>query len=287
MLMSSVQSTQAPSGSGGWWASWWDFSSFGPDALIGIGTGLIVAMIVLGAERRLAARARTLEVTNAMGGVVEKARSVLKHRIEWDEEALNLYPDRTHLDRLVPAVSAVPSGDPQEKFPGYHHAVRVVEVLDEVTADAAALDNQAGKHEWNENVLAIPYTVANTILALVNEPGPVTNDWTFQWSDRVHRPVPKSLVEAVENDQELRQYLQDYVRDRRLLEAHRKAFLTADGMWRADEWAALTQRFMDVPHNPIKSAWRRLKYNRAVEHAQAKAEAEANKIILNVDPMAY
>lgn len=60
-------------------------SSFGPDALIGIGTGLIVALIVLGAERRLAGRARGLEVSNAQGAVVEKARRVLTHEVAWPE----------------------------------------------------------------------------------------------------------------------------------------------------------------------------------------------------------
>lgn len=57
-----------------WWASWRDFSSFGPDAIIGVGTGLIVAMIVLGTERRLAAPARRLGVNNAEGASVEKAQ---------------------------------------------------------------------------------------------------------------------------------------------------------------------------------------------------------------------
>ncbi|WP_136055997.1 hypothetical protein [Microbacterium sp. K24] len=272
-----------------WLESWWDFSSFGPDLVIGIGTGLIVALIVLGAERRLSTRARNLEVTNAQGAAVEKGRSVLQHRIKWPpEDSYDLTPDRTQLDRLVPSITAVPSGDPFEHLPGFHFAQRVVEVLDEVEGAADALDSQIDRHEWNGNVLAVPDAIMHNVHRLLAGPSPSPHDWSWDWSaPPSSTTIPHAIVTQIENDLELRQLVLDYLRNRRLLEAHRAAFLLADGLWRADEWAALTARHQGVPHNFVKTRFRRWKYYRAVAAAKNNAETRANDLIVAVDPMAH
>lgn len=270
----------------GWWAGWWDFSSFGPDAIIGIGTGLIVAMIVLGTERRLAKQARRLERTNAEGAVVEKARSVLRHPFVWDSDFYDLMPDRTHLDRLVPVVRAVPSGDPVESFPGSHHAHRVVELLDDLDASEDAINGQLSKHESNYDVLSVPDAVGYNIGRLLQPPHDPM--WTWIWpkvGDRIR--VPEELRAEIEKDTDLHQFINEYVRNRRMLEAHREAFILADGSWRADEWSALLQRVSGSPHNPVKKLWRKVKYDRALEAAKAKAGASGQELLLAIDAMAY
>ncbi|KQR39208.1 hypothetical protein [Microbacterium sp. Leaf159] len=270
----------------GWWASWWDFSSFGPDALIGIGTGLIVAMIVLGTERRLAKRTRSLEVTNAEAAVVEKARSVLRHPLVWDPDFYDLKPSRTHLDRLVPVVQAVPSGDPIELFPGSHHAHRVVDLLDDLEASEHAIDGQRSKYESTYDLMAVPDAVGYNIRRLLRPPHDPM--WLWEWpkiGDRIR--VTADLRDAIESDMDLRQFIDEYVRNRRLLEAHREAFNLADGSWRADEWTALLQLASGAPHNPVKKLWRKVKYDRAVQAAKARADASGQERLLAIDAMAY
>ena len=270
----------------GWWASWWDFSSFGPDAIIGIGTGLIVAMIVLGTERRLAKRARRLEITNAEGAVVEKARSVLRHPFVWDPDYYDLMPDRTHLERLVPVVRAVPSGDPVEDFPGSHHAHRVVELLDDLDASEDAISGELSKYESNYDVLSVRDAIGYNIRRLLHPPHDPRWSWTWpKVGDRVR--VPEERRDAIEANPDLRQFINEYVRSRRMLEAHREAFLLADGSWRADEWAALLQRVSGAPRNPVKKLRRKVQYDRAVATAKAKAHASGQDLLLAIDAMAY
>lgn len=267
----------------GWLASWWDFSSFGPDAIIGIGTGLVVAMIVLGTERRLAKQARRLEITNAEGAVVEKARSVLRHPFVWDWEAYDLMPDRTHLDRLVPVVRAVPSGDPVELFPGSHHAHRVVELLDDLDASADAINGQLSRHEPVLNEYAVPEAIIHNIRCQLLPPHDPM--WSWDWPEDIVTSVKQ--MDEIGHDIDLRQFINEYVRNRRMFEAHREAFMLADGSWRADEWAALLQRVSGSPHNPVKKLWRKVKYDRAVEAAKAKADASGQELLLAIDAMAY
>ncbi len=283
LVVLSVQEDDKPTN---WLASWWDFSSFGPDLLIGIGTGLIVAMIVLGTERRLAKRARSLEVTNAEAAVVQKARSVLRHPLVWDPNALDLTPSRDHLERLIPVVQAVPTGEPLELFPGVHHAHRVVQLLDDVESSADSVFTQQDHYEVPRDAGAVSEAIAHNIRRLLHPPYNPTWEWDWPELDGWNR-YPQDLKAQIENDSQLRQYMDEYVRNRRLLEAHRQAFLEADSLWRVEEWSASTARFAGAPHNFSRSFWRKRRYEQAVAKAKARAEETASHNITAIDPMAY
>ncbi|MFJ4173377.1 hypothetical protein [Microbacterium sp. NPDC089696] len=270
----------------GWWTSWWDWSSFGPDALIGIGTGLIVAMIVLGTERRFAKRARGLEVSNAEAAVVAKARVALRHPIAWGSAIHDLNPDRTQLDRLVPVVGAVPTGEPSQRFPGVIHAHRAVQLLDEVESSADAVFAQQAKHETPHDLLAVSDAVLHNIDRLLREPGDLM--WLWEWPEPGGwaRLSPK-MKRDVEDDLDLRQYMDEYVRNRRLLEAHREAFILVDGAWRADEWTATVLKTRDAPRSFWKRWRRSFAYRRSVREAMDGAEMLGYEIVSAVDNMAY
>ena len=221
----------------------WD--SFLPDLLVGVVTGGLVGGVVLGAERRLSKRARSLEVTNAEGAVVEKARAVLRHPIVWDEECNDLTPGRTQLDRLVPVVKAVPTGEPLERYPGIVHAYRVVQLLDEVESSADAIFTERTKHESDLDLLAVPDAIAHNIKRLLQPPyDPL---WAWEWPEPYGPRLSAAIKAAIEQDLDLRQVMDEYVRNRRLLEAHRESFVLVDGSWRADEWAALLKKTRNAP----------------------------------------
>lgn len=262
----------------------WD--SFVPDLLVGLATGGLVGGVVLGAERRLSQRARRLEVTNAEGAVVEKARTVLRHPLVWDEDFYDLSPDQTQLSRLVPVVKAVPTGEPLERVPGIVHAYRVVQLLDEVDSSADAIFTERTKHETDHDVLAVPDAIAHNIKLLLQPPHDPL--WAWEWPERGGRPrLSPGEKAAIEQDVDLRQYLDEYVRNRRLLESHREAFLLVDGSWRADEWTALLAKTRNAPRFFI-TKWRRaLVYKRDVQRAVSTAEQNGYDIITKIDPMAY
>lgn len=261
-----------------------NWESFVPDLIVGLMTGGIVGLIVLGAERRIAARARRVEVSNAQGAVVDRGRTLLQHRISFTKKGQPaLQPNASQLDRLRELVIAVPTGQPMEYLPGYHWAERAALTFEELQAVTEALESRTAEHNVTAGLSNfIGPTIEEHVHRFATEGVTDPSAWVWEWDGNSH---PEHL-DRVKNDEELTQSIVDYIQLRRRLVAYREAFLAADGLWRADQWIAITARFKGVPHNPVKARYRRWIYDRAVKAAEMRADEQARKIVAAVDPMA-
>lgn len=262
-----------------------DWSSFFPDSIVGIGTGFIVAGAVLLAERIMSARARRLTITNAQGASVERARTLLQHEIRFRSAGIaTLHPDMAQLDRLREVIKDVPVGIPLEHIVGFHWAERVVARVDEVESLADAISARIADHDRAAGPTAF---LGNWLHKNVNEIAERVPDAPDDWEWRWWEDESTKATDLVEADAELRFLIDQYVRQRRLLHAYRKAFLTADELWRSDAWVASLAAGKGAPHNFVKGWWRERRRRRTVADAAQRAEATARDLITEVDPMAY
>ncbi|AQY02049.1 hypothetical protein [Microbacterium foliorum] len=260
----------------------WD--SFVPDLLVGGATGLVVGFVVLGYEKRDAKRTRSGAVTEAQARVVERARSLLQHPLVFSHKGdPSLHVDSSQLERLQGIVRSVPAGVPDEHIPGYHWASRAIDSFESLESLADALDARLADYQSDGGpVLRLGDFLGSNITRL-SKSWPVPHDWTFVLPDG----LPETFRAKIEDDVELRGNVDQYLRTRRLLEAHRRAFVGTDGRWRELEWSALAAKDRGAPRFFVTKWLRALEYRHAVRRAMNEAEDYGYGFISEVDGMAY
>ncbi len=256
-----------------------------PDLIVGIVTGVAVGGVVLGTERRISGRARANEVMRAQAQVVERARSLLQHEIEFrSDSGPTLHPKMSQLARLQELVREVPPGEPLVRISAYHWAARLVATLDELESLADALDQRIADYHNRAGIAAwLGHRIHANIRELARLGPQPDRVWAWSWESG-HDDTYTPQVEA---DAELRDLIDRYLQQRWLLLAYREAFVDVDFTVRADSWALTIAAYVPSPYNFPKRWWREYKRRRAIEQSWRQADARASDRVTAIDPMAY
>ncbi len=115
-----------------------DWSSFLPDSLVAIFTGVVVGVVVVLYERGLSDRRAAREVTKAQQRVVEAMQPRMDDPLIYDSSSLKLAD--TRIRQVAEQVEMVPPGPPEYVVPGYWMLLAVLPQADELERAADRLD---------------------------------------------------------------------------------------------------------------------------------------------------
>lgn len=238
-----------------------NWSSFLPDMIVAVSTGLLVGAGVLVAEiwfhRWRAAR----EVTAAQRAAVNQAGTLVFDRFDYSG---GFHPAAGGLRRVRKLVRAVPPGTPNEVVAGYHYLDRMIHHWTHLEAHADAIDARLQAYQNR-----FP-TAVHIIRASISEPA----SFGATWQRPDFEGYPPGAQEFLDQDESLASEVDLYWRERRLLEAYREAFVFAEMRWR---WE-LSKRIYGGPSGWF-AARRRTRQMRA---AAVDADRRAYQLPLSV-----
>ncbi|TCJ28748.1 hypothetical protein E0W80_04410 [Microbacterium sp. PI-1] len=253
----------------------WD--SFVPDLIVGIATGGLVGLVVLGAERRISGRARRREVEDAQSNAVERARALLPHKVRSKTDVEVLHLDMAQFDRLREVIRSVPSGEPRELVPGYSWAAEASRLADDIEALADALDGRISDYTRDTpSDMNTAKWMRKTISELASNQGSTHSAWEWQWNRDVH---PRYAL-MIGNDTELTAMVNRYLWKCDLLIAHREAFQEADEIWRTRSWEVTRPDPVGYKPSLIQALLRPWKRRRALARARWDADQAAGAIVI-------
>ncbi|WP_136032491.1 hypothetical protein [Microbacterium sp. PF5] len=239
-----------------WWAGWWDWSSFGPDALIGIGTGLIVAGIVSVAGRNAQSRTLSELVMGQQQRAVDAGNSLLRSGFSYPPGPMpELLPDTSNMDRLRDIVRSVPRGEPTKPVIGYEWVVGVVDAFDRLEVAADTVLGHVRRHGGASPTSEITEALLWRIWSLGNvnpkyAPYPMTTEPPLleDWNEGGHLAAALDPIGGnLADDTPFRDEVNEYLRARRMLELYRNAFFQVQNTFRAE--------LRGAPQKPRKRAF--------------------------------
>lgn len=286
MQFPSVTPGAQPDGVGtGWWVSiWQDWSSFGPDAIVGVATGLVVAGVVAALGRWIKEQTLREIRQGQQERAVEAGNLLLRGDFSYPRSASPaLLPAGDNLTRLRDIVRAVPRGKPSQPVVGFEWLVAVDKAYERLEAAAetllAKVKNYGGSSSSSgvaEALLIRIWDLGNVNLKyapwpLTTEP-PLLGDWNAFHYDRTPlAPIAGNL----DDDHALRDDVNEYLRARRMLLLTHRAFFTVQ---RTFETAVAHYQSGDSPGTRGSGRTKKLS-KRAFSSALRKANAEAREIV--------
>lgn len=267
-------------------SAWWDLSSFGPDLIVGVVTGGVVAAVVLFVEKRSARRTASESVARQQEHAIEMAQLALREaHIFPSVGATSLMPAGENMKRLHAAVQAVapePSARSVFGYPLVAAAVRVFESLvaraDSVAVRIDTYDGQAA----GTGVAAALYGRV-TVLADLSEkhaPFPITEPRRLEdWDDGTFATrALDPLLGNLDDDTAFKANVNQYLDERWRFEKLRRAFLSDFEELRS-ELQEIDARALDAPGLLVGKRCAERRRRREYEAAIATRVKAATRVI--------
>lgn len=245
-----------------------DWSTFVPDTIGAVMTGLAVGAVIVLYERNLDQRRESRSITDAHLRTVETMSQSFTKPFAYDPRTLQ--PDGTQIDRAAELLRAVPPGAPDVMTPGFTMLRAMVDQHEILPSTAMDLEHALEAHLRDR-----PHV--QTALNFVNK----HTDFDYLTS----MPVPSPMTRHPFHDPDVRAALQRYLDNRSLLNAAREAFIASDESWRANAWTIVLDEVKGAPHNPVKKIYRAWIANRRRAEAREEAEEAGLTIMQNAGPV--
>lgn len=243
-----------------------DWSSFLPDSLVAIFTGVVVGVVVVLYERGLSDRRAAREVTKAQQRVVEAMQPSMGEPLIYDSSSLKLAD--TRIRKLAEQVKTVPPGPPEYVVPGYWMLLALLQ-------QASALERAV---DYLDKVLTTQLESDNRrIVTARGEVGHMAGGPLFTYPSAANE-TPPVLPGGFLDQPSVQPAVEDYVRQRALSDAARKAFLDSDMHWRGEDFRIQLYQFKDAPVPLFPKWWRAWR----ASHDRAKARAAADDLALSI-----
>lgn len=264
-----------------WWKSWWNVETLGPDLLVGLVTGAVVGVVVMQAERRMARRSAGRSVADAQSGIVERAKSTLRHDVQFHSGQREvLHPDRSLVEGLSAEIRAMPAGVPSERVPGFRWVRGLCDAVAETESLADALDTQIDAIDRRfGNTGTLGAWVRKNIVRYADADRDELDDWGWDW----HPQLPDAGTRSVAADPDLWLLVLEYAHQRRLIAANRAAFLeTADYLRKEDRKA---QQILDDARGGRFRRWRaRRDAASTIAASRVWADSQSSALVVGIDP---
>lgn len=256
-----------------------DWSSFWPDMLVAALTTGAIAALVLFAERRISNRAARRATFNAQAHAVDQAALLLERDFVYERR--ELAPDTKSLKKLRRIIRQVPSGVPLRHVPGYRYAEGVANADAALRIRIEAIMGHVQRYAVKPDVME--YLAEGVFLDHVTRIAKTPNaPWTWE---RQHTDVVFGLLSLreLEHDADVREDIDAYLIQRRLLHANREAFFKTHREGRMLEWAASIP-FGEKNPRGLRRLWMERKSRKSVAQAKRRSEAEALELIQSISP---
>lgn len=252
-----------------------NWESFVPDLIGSAVTGVLVGVIVLGAERRVSNRAIARAVDKAQTAAVQESRLLLEAEFLFRGTSLSsLKPADHNLERLRAVIREVPPGESTEPDLLFQLVSRTLRSADRLNVYADALASRIEAHTIGYGALKLPLEKA----IIVDLQMAATRRQHALWTHSLAQPgFPPEFFDAFQSDSDLNDLVTRYLFQRKGTNALRRGFAVADEylssqVWAAErEWAAAGDgRLLDRLQRGRR---KQRAIARAINVAQTKAEA--------------
>ncbi len=227
----------------------WDFSTFGPDLIVGLLTALVVGLILLWAERRATTRGRAELITQQQESTVRTGAQLLQDQLLYlGERSDDLLPSGTNLNRLRSMVLAVPSEPSLREVFAYQWLVEIATLYEqlEVASEGARL-------QLTRLSVAYPPAIKTLLFDHVRERAGSPPDYSFSWhAYAAAGALPVTLASQLDQNVDLRAALQGYFHTAHVLAGYRSVFLDAWHGLSAEAHFVNIESARGAPHGPFK-----------------------------------
>jgi hypothetical protein len=193
-----------------------DWSSFWPDMIVAVFTGVFVGLTVLVVERRLSTRAAERESARAQAQAVSRATRWMRASVTYVPRSL--VPDDTDMQRVRATIEDAAIPDSEAVSPQFDVLREYVSAWDAMVVSARKVEARINAKAINPKHM---FDSLNRVISLygsmsVAPDPPSTPIWHALWADFNGR---------VASDRELDDLMGVYVRDRVRMETFRRAYI--------------------------------------------------------------
>jgi hypothetical protein len=236
-----------------------DWSSFVPDMIVAVFTGVFVGIAVLVVERWLSKRAAERDSAKAQSRAVEDCSRWMTARLSYNPDSL--MPDDTDFERVRARLSGVPIAVDTKMTTQFRILREYVDAWDALAATAEKVDSQIRLITANQRFIR---DRLHRIIDAPTQRGSSTEpQWPAIWQNFENSKAPR--------DPEFIEAMKAYVSDRVQVETYRQAFVAWTGS-RNTSRLRLGNMFFEAPR---RTRWQKWRTNRLLKRSGREATSQA------------
>ena len=257
------------------WITQLQWSSFVPDTIVALLTGVAVAAGVFWAERKTAKRDEKKAAVDAQWSLLRTVRMWTTGPIHFRPDVLR--PADEKLEKVLAEVRALPMGRERELAPGVHLLRRLVISREALERGVLDLEQAIEQHSEVPDEKFAAY-VRRAAHGFAQNEDTSMKEWLDQEDDDARYAAEAS------DDRQLNSAMWSYQLSRRTLNAIFMAFIEFDGAWRQEEWSITLERSRNNARTRI-GRWRNRRIDeRKLRNYRDRLEADAYCNLSKVNP---
>ncbi|MEV4669998.1 MULTISPECIES: hypothetical protein [unclassified Microbacterium] len=254
----------------------WNFSTFGPDLIVGALTALGVGLILIWAEQRVSAHARGEAVAQQQDRAVSNGVLLLQASLIYSGHGPeSLLPAGGNLERLRLLAGSVSPDRPSRNVFGFNWLTDAVGTYERLQVLADSISARSESYESGDSFLT-----ASTLYARINDMARAGVTHIPSWWEGGAPETLEPVATQVEQDWAFKDDVTSYLHARRLLDEYRDAFLEAWHELSAKAHVINLETITGAPHRWLKGRIverrRRLKFEELTREVVATTENRLN-----------